>query len=146
MNAKEELIRHIQDRIIKCAIIYTGIYNDNKTIINLSIQYTEDQWADFLNAMNFEYDSGFGGQELFGTIWYEDGSWSSRKEYDGSERWQHNTCPEIPEELTEIVSVTPKADLPYTDEDIKEIREYRNENSCSIRDAKAICDRKNGRG
>ena len=28
-----------------------------------------------------EYDDGYGGQELYGTIWYKDGTWSTRGEY-----------------------------------------------------------------
>mgnify|MGYP000630626643 CR=1 FL=1 len=49
--------------------------------------------------LDFEYDSGYGGQNLFGTIWYEDGTWSERGEYDGSEWWEHRERPQIPEEL-----------------------------------------------
>ena len=53
----------------------------------------------FLDQIDFEYDNGFGCQELFGTIWYEDGTWSSRGEYDGSEWWEYNSCPKIPKEF-----------------------------------------------
>lgn len=53
----------------------------------------------FLRSLNFEYDNGYGGQELYGTIWYDDGSWSERGEYDGSEWWEHKKCPEYPVEL-----------------------------------------------
>jgi len=44
--------------------------------------------------LNVEYDSGYGGQQLFGTIWMVDGTWWTRGEYDGSEWWQHHECPE----------------------------------------------------
>jgi hypothetical protein len=47
--------------------------------------------------MDFDYDSGFGTQELFGTIWFADGSWADRQEYDGSESWDHQTLPALPE-------------------------------------------------
>ena len=43
-----------------------------------------------------EYDNGFGGQRFFGTIWYADGTWSTRGEYDGSEWWEYNKCPPLP--------------------------------------------------
>jgi len=46
--------------------------------------------------LDVEYDNGFGSQELFGTIWYADGTWSSREEYDGSEYWGYHKCPELP--------------------------------------------------
>ena len=46
--------------------------------------------------------SGYGGQELFGTIWYEDGTWSDRGEYDGSEWWNYNKCPDIPDDVKRL--------------------------------------------
>ena len=52
-----------------------------------------------LAELDFEYDDGYGTQELFGTIWYEDGSWSEREEYDGSECWAYKTSPAIPAKL-----------------------------------------------
>ena len=36
------------------------------------------------------YNSGFGGQELFGNVWFDDGTWLSREEYDGSEWYTVN--------------------------------------------------------
>lgn len=42
------------------------------------------------------YDSGYGGQELFGTLWFSDGSWADRGEYDGAEWWEHRSFPAIP--------------------------------------------------
>lgn len=47
---------------------------------------------------SIEYDSSYGGQELFGTVWLTDGTWLSRGEYDGSEWWEHNVRPPIPDE------------------------------------------------
>lgn len=102
-NAKEEFIKHIGTNKVNCATIdkeatYTGtdeVIND----INLSLGYNEKEYNDFLNKLDFNYDSGYGGQELFGTIWYMDGTWSTRGEYDGSEWWEHHICPDIPKEL-----------------------------------------------
>jgi hypothetical protein len=51
------------------------------------------------DKFNVEYDSGYGGQRLFGTIWMVDGTWWTRGEYDGSEWWQHHECPEYNPEL-----------------------------------------------
>jgi len=39
------------------------------------------------------YDSGFGGQFLFGTIVFKDGSYLSRGEHDGSEWFEYNRTP-----------------------------------------------------
>ena len=52
----------------------------------------------FLESLDYTYDAGYGGQELFGTIWLKDGSWYSRGEYDGAEWWEHNKLPQIPKE------------------------------------------------
>jgi len=43
-----------------------------------------------------EYDSGFGTQYLDGIVWFDDGSWATREEYDGSERWRLHRRPELP--------------------------------------------------
>jgi len=48
------------------------------------------------------YDSGYGGQEVFGTIWYVDGTWSDRGEYDGSEWYEYHKCPDIPDNVRRI--------------------------------------------
>ncbi|NBW23325.1 MAG: hypothetical protein EBR82_86815 [Caulobacteraceae bacterium] len=56
----------------------------------------------FLHRLDFEYDRGYGTQELFGTIWYTDGTWSGRYEYDGAEEWVHRKIPVIPEYLKKV--------------------------------------------
>ena len=98
-NAKDELIGLIDHYNLKIvgAIIQFGDYNDNdipdKFI--LSLLYTEDEYNDFLKYMDREYYSGYGGQELFGTVVCEDGVWLDRYEYDGSESWQMNKYPKL---------------------------------------------------
>ena len=104
MNAKEEFLVHIKDRIVKCAWITFGDNDwrdeeDQSSPIELKVNFTQLDFQHFLNSINQEYHAGFGGQELFGTIWYTDGTWSERGEYDGSEWWEHHICPKIPERL-----------------------------------------------
>ena len=55
--------------------------------------------------INKDYDAGYGSQELYGTIWYKDGTWSTRGEYDGSEWWDYHCVPEIPVKLNRIDKV-----------------------------------------
>ena len=101
MNAKEEFLGHIKDRKILCAdMSYQDCWRENpgKTL-ELSVRYTQEQYDEFVNSLDFEYDKGYGGQELFGIIWYTDGTWSDRGEYDGSEWWSYQRCPNIPEKL-----------------------------------------------
>jgi hypothetical protein len=101
MNAKEEFIKHIGGNKVLCVQIQNGEdYTDEEpTTFNLTTGWTEEEWCKFLSSLDFEYDSGYGGQNLFGTIWYSDGTWSDRGEYDGSEWWEHHECPNIPVEL-----------------------------------------------
>ena len=100
MNARVEFINHIGVRKVLCAKIQKGDgYDDNQKVFNLTTGSTEEDRTQFLNDIDFDYDSGYGGQNLFGTIWYEDGTWSERGEYDGSEWWEHRECPQIPVEL-----------------------------------------------
>jgi hypothetical protein len=89
MNAKEEIIEHIENRPVKhVRIEYEKTYNEKRLF--------EGSLETVLGQLDFDYDDGFGGQELYGHIWYEDGTWSNRREYDGSEWWEHHECPSIP--------------------------------------------------
>jgi len=101
-NAKDELLTLLKENNkIKCAFIsYSSSYRKNdlcKQII-LKTNYTLQHYEEFLNLLDFNYYSGYGSQELFGTIWFEDGTWLNREEYDGSEWWEHFAIPTIPEE------------------------------------------------
>jgi hypothetical protein len=106
-NAKEELLDHLErvKGVIKCATISHGNnwYSDEngeKPSIDLKEGYTPAEYEEFLSKLDFEYDSGYGGQELFGTVWFmEENIWLSRGEYDGSEWWEYNKCPQVPDEL-----------------------------------------------
>lgn len=104
-NARDEFIKHIENRTVKCASIgededsYRLEAGEKAKRLLLSVGHTPDEYMNFIRALNFEYDDGYGGQNLFGTIWYTDGSWSERGEYDGSEWWDHRELPAIPEEL-----------------------------------------------
>jgi hypothetical protein len=95
-NAKQELLKAIEGKSkLKCATIQLRDYIAQKRI-KLKVEYSENEYNDFLKKLDFEYDSGFGRQELFGTLWHEDGTWQERGEYNGSEWWKHNQFPEIP--------------------------------------------------
>jgi hypothetical protein len=108
-NAKGEFLNHISDRVVLCAQIQNGdYYDDDKSVFNLTTGWINEDWNKFLSDLDFEYDSGYGGQNLFGTIWYVDGTWSERGEYDGSEWWEYNMCPNIPKELNRIDKVREK--------------------------------------
>jgi hypothetical protein len=113
-NAKKELLGFLEGKAnIKCATLsdYDKVYSDlypedydeefdgaRKDIV-LKVDFSESEYNKFLDQLYFDYQSGFGRQNLFGTIWLADGTWCTRGEYDGSEWWIHNTMPAIPKEL-----------------------------------------------
>lgn len=106
MNAKQEFLQHIQQFVksgVLCAQIKFGgdwsTTEDQREYYILTTGYTQEEWQQFLSDIDKNYNSGYGSQNLFGTIWYNDGTWSSRGEYDGSEWWQYNQAPAIPEHL-----------------------------------------------
>lgn len=61
---------------------------DNSVAISLPpFHWSKDLYA-FLEKLDFDYDDGFGGQNVYGKIMLNDGSWLERAEYDGSEWWE----------------------------------------------------------
>ena len=108
INAKLELLDHLKNKPkLKCAeiIIEKESDFDSQTIISLKCEYTSKDLENFLENIDFDYNNGFGGQEIFGTLWFEDGNWSERGEYDGNEQsfyclwWRYHKMPEIPNNL-----------------------------------------------
>lgn len=91
VNCMEEFLEETEGRDILCAKIDCGDLS-----AELRVGYSKEEYAAFLKRINYEYDSGFGQQEVFGFIWYKGGTWSERAEYDGSEWWAYKSCPEIP--------------------------------------------------
>lgn len=89
MNAQKELLEHAGWRTIQYVEIrYRARYDEQEVIAG--------EICDVLPRLNFEYNNGYGSQELEGTVWYTDGTWSERAEYDGSEGWEHRECPPLP--------------------------------------------------
>lgn len=88
MNAKKELLKHIGSRDVEYVSVY---YRGFGKEFGVTVKGTLDE---VLPKLDFRYDDGYGGQELFGHIWYADGTWSDREEYDGSEWWAYRKCPE----------------------------------------------------
>lgn len=98
INAKDELvslIEHYNLKIIGAVIQFGDDYGVEPDKFTLPLLYTKEEWKEFLKFMDRTYYSGYGGQELFGTVVCEDGVWLGRYEYDGSESWQMNKYPEL---------------------------------------------------
>jgi hypothetical protein len=122
MNAKDEFLSHIGNRKVKCALILIDEIKENQRFLISSCAHTpineiyallttgwdNEDWVQFLDLIDVEYDNGHGSQYLRGTIWYEDGTWSQRREYDGKEWFEYCVCPVIPEELNRIDKIREK--------------------------------------
>lgn len=95
MNAQAEFLHHIMEgpdvKAVTIMFNEQGYSTDPKhiKIFNLKEGFNDDEFTEFIHSLDFDYDNGFGTQYLFGKIWYTDGSWSERYEYDGSECWTH---------------------------------------------------------
>lgn len=101
-NVRDEFVEHTADKApVKCAQLILGDdYLDERVFMNLKVNHTVQEYNDFLNQLSkYKYDAGYGGQQLFGTIWYTDKTWSERGEYDGSEWWEYKKSPAIPKDL-----------------------------------------------
>lgn len=97
MNAQAEFLRHIIDLPdVKAVTIMLdnegyGLNPEHIKIFNLREGFTHEEYTKFIEDLDVEYDNGYGTQHLFGKIWFVDGSWSDRHEYDGSECWDHQS-------------------------------------------------------
>ena len=94
MNAKTEFLEEIEGKKLVCARVGYEPHYDGKEWFVLKDDYSTQEFNEFVNALDFEYDDGYGGQRLFGTILFED-SYSDRGEYDGSEWWENHKMPTI---------------------------------------------------
>ena len=102
-NCKQEFLKEVKDRVVLCADVCKGDdnwYAKDRRAAELPVGYSAEDYAHFLALLDYEYDDGYGGQEVFGTIWYTDGTWSERGEYDGAEWWVYRKVPPIPTSLT----------------------------------------------
>lgn len=108
INAKQEFINLCKEKTPRCATITLKYWTEDivspssiqeLSNVDLKCYYTPEDMQEFLNELDFEYNNGFGLQRLFGVVWFEDGTWAERGEYDGSEWWELREIPEIPDHL-----------------------------------------------
>ena len=98
-NAKKELLRVLYlNAKIKCASIQYGWDLNSQVQKTLKVNYSQKDYDEFLNSLDFTYDDESEIQYLYGIVWLEDDTWLSRMDYDGFEWWQHNVLPSIPNE------------------------------------------------
>ncbi len=97
INAKEEFSSVVKNKSITCAYLYNEDRDGITKEFILKKWYTEDEYNTFLKLLDFRYDNWYGWQNLFWNIWLEDWTRFDRWEYDWSEWWSFQKCPEINE-------------------------------------------------
>lgn len=95
INAKTEFLQAVGDYKVIGAKI--DIQESSESSFVLKLNYTNNDWNNFLDFLDQEYDSGFGTQTLYGIIFCDDGIWLTREEYDGSEWWVIHNYPDLTE-------------------------------------------------
>lgn len=86
MNAKQELLEVLKEHnkttnnIVAIRIVYEPTFDIHKQINSLE-------------QLNFNYNSGHGGQELYGYVLLDGQDWLERHEYDGAEWWEYKKYP-----------------------------------------------------
>ena len=63
----------------------------------------KNTWEWFKSKANFEYDNGYGGEEIpLSLVVVGKNFWLERHEYDGSEWWEYKTMPTEPFETKDF--------------------------------------------
>jgi len=98
MLVKQEIEEFLKVRGLKLYAAQLSLKNEVGTTSRTFLMLVGDSQEDFLAKIPayLEYDSSYGMQMLYGTIWFTDGTWAEREEYDGSEWWVHRARPEAP--------------------------------------------------
>lgn len=99
MNAKKEFLDAINKYKVIAAVVN---FSDGESDFKLKPLYKKDDYDDLLKFLDREYNNGYGGQELFGIIYCEDGVWIDRGEYDGSEWWNLNKYPNLSDNFDKV--------------------------------------------
>lgn len=96
MNAKYELIKEIirsKHTAKDVAAINIKKLNHKYELEPLVVSSSLSESVLF--TLNFDYDNGYGTQEISGVVLFKDNTWLSRGEYDGSEWWVYNKPPTV---------------------------------------------------
>lgn len=108
INAKTELLLSVKHIVaqIKCASItyvneYADIDDSNANVCaELPMQYTNDEFAEFLERLDFLYDNvGTYLERIDGYVWLTDGTYLERRESDICAYWYRIQPHEIPTHL-----------------------------------------------
>jgi hypothetical protein len=103
INAKSEFLNCTEGcKIIAADISFGDRWDEGGTSFKLKPLHTIAEYEELLKFLDREYSNGYGGQELFGIIYCEDGIWIDRGEYDGTEWWNLNRYPDMRNSFDEV--------------------------------------------
>lgn len=114
MNLLEETLRVIESEGLSP--------NDIKFIGTFDTEYG-CTWDEFTILADIEYDSGFGAQEIASDliVMFNDNTYLTRYEYDGSEHWSYTPVIKVPSEFKPIEALTVPGGMWCSMSDIHEI-------------------------
>jgi len=100
MNAKKELLEALGNLQIKCATIefYGKVYD-------LPMNYTQEEYTNFLVSLDTTYYHDYRGLGLQGTVWLTDGQWMARVIVEWGEGWNLMSSRLIPKRLQNAILV-----------------------------------------
>lgn len=78
------------------ALLAAGHREEDVAFVEFDTDGPVAAWEEFAKAARgLIYDNGYGSQEVLPSlrIAFEDGTWLERREYDGSEWWEHAVPP-----------------------------------------------------
>jgi hypothetical protein len=92
-NAKKEFLAKVTKTT--ATVLWARFETETKALIALNPDYAsnKEDWDYFLAQLDYDYNSGLGGEHTYGVIMFSDGSWAEREEYDGSSHWAMRVKP-----------------------------------------------------
>lgn len=87
-NIKEELLSLMEEKGEEPIAVLLVLDSETQKKFILPFGYTGKEYESFMSQVDLEYDNEVGNQELFGTVWFKDGSWAERIDSDGAEWWE----------------------------------------------------------
>ena len=103
-NAQKELqnkLKEINKTIDDIIALNIAKYECCESIPDIRVKATKENIKKILSKLNFNYYEGYGSQELYGIVLFDDNSWLERTEYDGAEWWEYKKPPTIEEVLND---------------------------------------------
>ena len=85
-NARKEFLTLIAET--EATVLWAKFFVEgNEYCLSEKESCCKEHWGNFLNNLDFEYNSGYGSNETSGAVMFSDGNWAEREEYDGASDW-----------------------------------------------------------